>query len=200
MFEKRARHKTREDRYEPKAKKSKQDKGQEKDTKRTTSRRLKKRDKNKPKKDGAELMRNFSSKSIGQDRLTFRPSYGLGLFNNGRSSDPTTSGVPDLAFSEMDSLQQNEKRRHTTEKELAIAKSRQKEKRKTSKPVEDISAFFNQFRKPLHEINVENGQKRSRHIKSFATQEKSICVHQCVAPALFELRKLVRNEILTKSV
>jgi hypothetical protein len=67
--------------------------------------------------------------------------------------------VPDLAFSEMDSLRNSERNRHTTEMELAVAKSRQKEIRKASQPVEDISAFVNQFRKPLHEIDLINGQR-----------------------------------------
>jgi hypothetical protein len=59
----------------------------------------------------------------------------------------------------MDSLRHNERSRNPTEKELAVAKSRKKEKSKASKPVEDISAFFNQFRKPLHEINLNNRQQ-----------------------------------------
>jgi hypothetical protein len=66
----------------------------------------------------------------------------------------------------MDSLRNNEKNRNTTEKELAVAKSRQKEKRKASKPVQDISSFFNQFRKPLQEINLNNRQQTK-----FATAE-----------------------------
>lgn len=67
-FEKRARHKTREDRYEPKAKEDKTKKTGE--TKRTVTKSAKKKSNRKPKKDGEELMRDFTSKSIGQDRLT----------------------------------------------------------------------------------------------------------------------------------
>lgn len=67
-FEKRARHKTREDRYEPKTKEHKADKTEER--KRTTTKRTKKKSSRKRKKDGEELMRDFTSKSIGHDRLT----------------------------------------------------------------------------------------------------------------------------------
>jgi hypothetical protein len=77
-FEKRARHKTREDRYEPKTKSPKLEKDtkeKEKDINRTTSKRMKKSDRSKLKKDGGELMRNFSSKSIGQERLTVCMSF-----------------------------------------------------------------------------------------------------------------------------
>jgi hypothetical protein len=66
-FEKRARHKTREDRYEPKKKETKSKKA------RGGKSSKQKRDKSSQKagrKSGADLVHNFSSKSIGQDRLT----------------------------------------------------------------------------------------------------------------------------------
>jgi hypothetical protein len=67
-FEKRARHKTREDRYEPKKKdtKSKQARG----GKSSKKKREKSSQKRAGRKSGADLVHNFSSKSIGQDRLT----------------------------------------------------------------------------------------------------------------------------------
>ena len=91
-FEKRARHKTREDRYEPKVKSSKVEKDdKERETRRSTSKRLKKNDRNKPKKDGGELMRNFSSKSIGQERLTVGIfiEHHLHVLTIGRSVHPS---------------------------------------------------------------------------------------------------------------
>ena len=66
-FEKRARHKTLEDRYEPKKKDTKSKKA------RGGKSSKKKRDKSSQKasrKSSAGLVHNFSSKSIGQDRLT----------------------------------------------------------------------------------------------------------------------------------
>jgi hypothetical protein len=67
-FEKRARHKTLEDRYEPKKKdtKSKQARG----GKSSKKKREKSSQKRAGRKSGADLVHNFSSKSIGQDRLT----------------------------------------------------------------------------------------------------------------------------------
>lgn len=68
-FEKRARHKTREDRYEPKEKVKKCRNDEE--CKRPRKKREKKGDRKRAaKKAGEDLMRNFSSKSIGQNRLT----------------------------------------------------------------------------------------------------------------------------------
>lgn len=72
-FEKRARHKTREDRYDPNKEKSRnrKEKEVEEAEKQPRKRREKKSDKRKAaKKAGEDLMNNFSSKSIGQDRLT----------------------------------------------------------------------------------------------------------------------------------
>jgi hypothetical protein len=80
-FEKEARRKTREDRYEPKKKdtKSKNTRGK----KSSKKKREKKSDRKiSGRKSGADLAHNFSSKSIGQDRLTvsiIRISVGPGL-------------------------------------------------------------------------------------------------------------------------
>lgn len=106
VFEKRTRHKTREDLYEPNEK--------HKSSKKDSEEKLRRKKKEKKsgrrkaaKKAGEDLMHNFSSKSIGQDRLTvsisissllqqtdkantweMRPSHGPGLFKNGRASSP----------------------------------------------------------------------------------------------------------------
>jgi hypothetical protein len=70
-FEKRARHKTKEDRYDPKKKRSKSEKATEK----KRSKPKKKGDRKKAaKKAGEDLIRNFTSKNIGQERLTVRSS------------------------------------------------------------------------------------------------------------------------------
>lgn len=103
-FERRARHKTREDRYDPN-KKNKQKKGGEDDKRQKKKKETKSERRKANKRAGEDLMRNFSSKSIGQERLTvsnkfpcnikksltfsqIRPNSGLGLFNNGRTSSP----------------------------------------------------------------------------------------------------------------
>jgi hypothetical protein len=70
-FDKRPRHKTKEDRYEPKKKHAKSEKTAEK----KRSKLEKKGDrKNAAKKAGEDLIRNFTSKNIGQERLTVRGS------------------------------------------------------------------------------------------------------------------------------
>jgi hypothetical protein len=69
VFEKRARHKTREDRYEPKKKVKRRQNDEEGN--RPRKKREKKGDRKKAaKKAGEDLVRKFSSKSIGQERLT----------------------------------------------------------------------------------------------------------------------------------
>lgn len=69
-FEKRARHKTREDLYEPKKKKEKKSR-KNGDEQRPKQKRQKKGDRKKAAKKASEnLMHNFQSKNIGQERLT----------------------------------------------------------------------------------------------------------------------------------
>lgn len=65
-FERRARHKTKEDRYEPKSRTEKQ--GKERKSKPRTEKKGERRKASK--KTGEDLMRNFESKYIGNDRLT----------------------------------------------------------------------------------------------------------------------------------
>jgi hypothetical protein len=73
IFERRPRHKTREDRYEPNKKAKKGSKDDEE--RRLKKKKEKKGDRKKAaKKAGEDLMRNFSSKRISQERLT------VGLF------------------------------------------------------------------------------------------------------------------------
>jgi hypothetical protein len=65
-FEKRARHKTREDRYEPKKEtKSKKARGGK-----SSKKKREKSSQKAGRKSGTDLVHNFSSKSISQDRLT----------------------------------------------------------------------------------------------------------------------------------
>jgi len=68
-FKKRARHKTREDRYEPRKDRIK---GEHREKEKEPKRKREKQGdrKNAAKKAGEDLINNFSSKSIGQERLT----------------------------------------------------------------------------------------------------------------------------------
>ena len=72
-YEKRDRHKTREDRYELKKKKKKHKSDKPDGERKPKKKREKKGDKKRAsKKAGEDLMNNFSSKSVAQDRLTVR--------------------------------------------------------------------------------------------------------------------------------
>lgn len=134
-FEKRKRHKTRDDRYEPTARKRKQ-LGEERTEKPTRKRPTTRR--NAVRSSGAQLMEKFASKSVGKERLTVRPLCDVGIFKHGRASlDNKHRGLPDLAFSEMEFLRcpkgrvatagkassrhetQEELRRHRTQNEVS---------------------------------------------------------------------------------
>jgi hypothetical protein len=97
-FERRARHKTREDRYEPKKKVKKRSKdGEERSLRK---KREKKGDRKKAaKKAGEGLMRNFSSKSIGQERLTVGVDRIVELWH--RADSIRSAHLEDSAFSKM---------------------------------------------------------------------------------------------------
>lgn len=69
VFEKRARHKTREDRYEPK-KEKKSFEGKDWEKRPRTKRAKKGDEKRAARKAGENLINNFTSKSIRQERLT----------------------------------------------------------------------------------------------------------------------------------
>ncbi|TEY40393.1 hypothetical protein BOTCAL_0433g00030 [Botryotinia calthae] len=145
-FEKRARHKTREDRYDTKGKR---DKAEAVD-KPLRTRREKRGDRKKAAKKASEdLMSNFASNKIGQDRLTVRPSNGPGIFQNGRaSSPPRRRGLPDLTFSEMEFLQRSGKKSHINDS-IVVPKSRVKEKRKAVRAQDEIAEFFKPSKTPI---------------------------------------------------
>ncbi|QSZ29146.1 hypothetical protein DSL72_003657 [Monilinia vaccinii-corymbosi] len=149
-FEKRARHKTREDRYETKRKVGKADVVE----KPIRMRREKKGDRRKAARKASEdLMNNFASNKIGQDRLTARPSNGPGIFQNGRaSSPPRRRGLPDLAFSEMEFLQRSRKKDHLNDT-IIVPKSHVKEKRKAAREQDEIATFFKPSKTPIRDNN-----------------------------------------------
>ncbi|CZR50496.1 uncharacterized protein PAC_00369 [Phialocephala subalpina] len=176
-FERRARYKTREDKYEPKT----EDKRAKKDGTERKSRRKKEKKSDRRKtarKSGEELMQNFSSKSIGQERLTVRPTQGLGLFNNGRASSPARRrGLSDLAFSEMNFLQHSNRHPQVEQKTKTSSKSREKEKRKASRAQEEITEFFRPSRKPLEETHP-NKEDRRKTSSSKPTEKRSVNIKQ----------------------
>ncbi|ROW11402.1 hypothetical protein VMCG_01571 [Cytospora schulzeri] len=145
-FEKRARRKTRDDRYDTlktddvgKKKKSRTKAGKQ-------SRR--KRDKL---SSAREVMSNFNSNAILNDRITMQPSLRPGLFDNGRASK---NQLPDLTFHEMAFLKQPRR-----EPQKPISRSREKERRRSERELEEVSAFF--LHKNLPESHDASGRKQT---------------------------------------
>ncbi|KAL8732659.1 MAG: hypothetical protein Q9166_002635, partial [cf. Caloplaca sp. 2 TL-2023] len=83
-YEKRSRHKTREDRYVLKTDK---DRTTTKKHERKAQAKSKKRRKG-VQKSGAALMHKFSARNVEPDRLTLRTAVPVGLFGKGRASSP----------------------------------------------------------------------------------------------------------------
>ncbi|KAL2003501.1 hypothetical protein VTN02DRAFT_3596 [Thermoascus thermophilus] len=95
-FEKRARHKTRHDRYEPKAQK------REKSKERRSDNGKKRRSTRKSCRKHSSIGKNFSASNVKQNRLTANPNDKLGIFRKGKTSSPVKPReLPDLTFSEM---------------------------------------------------------------------------------------------------
>ncbi|KAF7186242.1 hypothetical protein HII31_12428 [Pseudocercospora fuligena] len=176
-FERRARHKTRPDRYEPKIKKPRKDREKKDKSKRRKGRRS---------GDGARtagLIQSFQlNHGPRNERLTLRPGANGGIFKHGRASAPMAAngaGLPDLVFNEMKFLQRP--REHQDELPRGEAKKPTKKSRKDIRD-EEISAYF---RRPGV---AEQGGKGASHVASTrdsATgrpQERSIHVAD-IAPA-----------------
>ncbi|OBT88809.1 hypothetical protein VE02_03182 [Pseudogymnoascus sp. 03VT05] len=158
-FEKRSRHKTKDDRYESKKARKHVDEN-EKPAKRKTI-KVKRGDAVKASRKAAEdLINGFRPKNVSQDRLTIRP--GTGIFKNGRASSPSRNrGLPDLAFSEMQFLKQSSRKPPESEREVIISKSGQKTKRERERARNEISNYFVPVRQPLQEANINLGRESS---------------------------------------
>ncbi|OBT56485.1 hypothetical protein VE04_04984 [Pseudogymnoascus sp. 24MN13] len=158
-FEKRGRHKTKEDRYESKKARKHADEDDRPAKKKTI--KVKRGDAAKAsKKAGEDLINGFRPKNVSQDRLTIRP--GTGIFKNGRASSPSRSrGLPDLAFSEMQFLKQSNRKPPESENEVIISKSGQKTKRERERARNEISNYFVPVRQALQEANINHRRDAS---------------------------------------
>ncbi|KAL3423905.1 hypothetical protein PVAG01_05652 [Phlyctema vagabunda] len=149
-FAKRKRHKTRESRYEPNQKSRALE---EKSVDRPRRKKARQVDASRAARQaGEELMRNFSSKNVSNERVTLRPPVGFGIFNNGRasSSNPRRE-LPDLAFSEMEFLRNS---RHSYMLDDEPIQSVMHEKANQAQdylPAEKSNFFANSKRSPLKE-------------------------------------------------
>ncbi|KAI1382320.1 hypothetical protein F4677DRAFT_23002 [Hypoxylon crocopeplum] len=134
-FEKRPRRKTREDKYETKKKRDrKQDDALGHDD--NQRKRRKRASKKKPMTSSKHVVSNFTSGAVLNDRITVQPHLKPGLFDNGRAS--RREPISDLAFSEMQFL----KHQKRSSQPKALSKSRQRDKRRESREMEEVSSFF----------------------------------------------------------
>ncbi|KAG7058780.1 hypothetical protein JMJ77_0006151 [Colletotrichum scovillei] len=119
-FEKRTRHKTREDRYDSRKK--------QKEKRRRAPEETTRRSEDVPKKpilSGRDVMNNFQPEAVLNDRLTLQPCLTPGLFQNGQISSPKPVG--DLAYNSMISVEQPPSRECMWQRQQRLeAKARQR--------------------------------------------------------------------------
>ncbi|KAL9016098.1 MAG: hypothetical protein Q9185_006534 [Variospora sp. 1 TL-2023] len=152
-YERRPRHKTREDRYELKENKKRNTSKADEKAARPKSKKSKKRNE----KSGAALMHGFSAACVDSDRLTLKAPKGLGLFGKGRASSPVRRrGLPDLSFSELDFLN----RRRDTPKEDPPAKQLRRKRDKVADTEAKISRFFAPPEERRHEAATSSSPRK----------------------------------------
>ncbi|KAI0468664.1 hypothetical protein F4859DRAFT_197293 [Xylaria cf. heliscus] len=132
IFERRPRHKTKADKYD--IKKSGDCKRREKDE---NYPRRSKRSKRGPIVTGKNVMKNFTSEAVFNDRITVQANMKPGLFNNKRV--PKEHVITDLSFSEMPFPIHQE---HDIPQQKGLSSSRLRERRRESRELEQISSFF----------------------------------------------------------
>ncbi|SLM40131.1 hypothetical protein LPUS_10824 [Lasallia pustulata] len=151
-YERRLRHKTRDDRYEKK---------QDKKLAKTRAKKTMRKDGKRKRKaiSGAAVAHAFKAKNVTQDRLTLNPVRKVGLFKKGRASSPVRrKGLPDLTFSEMTFL--STRRGRDRENEEVANGNKRRRKDKVADAEEEISRFFTSTRFPTAESDAEICQTR----------------------------------------
>ncbi|KAI1659896.1 hypothetical protein F4813DRAFT_327871 [Daldinia decipiens] len=135
-FEKRPRRKTREDKYETKKRKRNREEGSTVDHSNHRGKKRKKVDKRKSMASSKNVMNNFTSNAVLNERITVQPHLKPGLFDNGRSSKKQP--ISDLTFSDMQFLKQQS----SNIQPKILSKSRMREKRREDREMEEVSSFF----------------------------------------------------------
>ncbi|KAI1454349.1 hypothetical protein F4805DRAFT_323600 [Annulohypoxylon moriforme] len=135
-FEKRPRHKTKEDKYETKKKKRDHEREGSGSYEEHRRKKRKKANKRKSMASSKNIVNNFTSDAVLNDRITVQPHLRPGLFENGRTSKKQP--ISDLAFSGMQFLRHQ--KRNPQPKPLS--KSRLREKRREDRELEEVSSFF----------------------------------------------------------
>ncbi|KAI1470092.1 uncharacterized protein F4812DRAFT_313816 [Daldinia caldariorum] len=137
-FEKKPRRKTREDKYEMKKREHshKERHAMPRSNHHHRDKMRKKTEKRKSMASSKNVMDNFTSNAVLNDRITVQPHLKPGLFDNGRTS--TKQPISDLTFSGMQFL----KNQSNTAGPKAVSKSRLREKRREDREMEEVSSFF----------------------------------------------------------
>ncbi|POR31974.1 Uncharacterized protein TPAR_07801 [Tolypocladium paradoxum] len=130
-FCKRPRRRTRHDRYE--TKKHTEGRGETDAREQPRSKRRKDRRKQ-VLRCGREVMNNFASDAVSNQRVTMKPNLTIGLFLNGRSSTPAQH----LTFHDMDFADRSKGADETKR----LSKSRSKDQRRRERELQEESDFF----------------------------------------------------------
>ncbi|KAK3675760.1 hypothetical protein LTR78_004401 [Recurvomyces mirabilis] len=169
-YERRPRHKTKADRYEPKKRHERQHSPREKPaSKRRASHRSV--DSGRP----TGVVQSFQLKNGPKNsRLTLKPDLTAGIFRHGRASaqvPPGGAGLPDLVFNEMRFLQKPKDHQDKTparpDNEAATKKDRQQRRE------EEISAYFTVGRDA-----AQHDHPRQRNSRDPPCKEKGHRLHQ----------------------
>ncbi|KAF3033595.1 hypothetical protein E8E11_000839 [Didymella keratinophila] len=155
------RRKTRADKYDVGAKKAKVQNEDQRPSRKSESKKSKRKSRRrKDEKTHNGIGQEFQAKNVSKERLTLKPSEKIGLFSKSRTSTSIKGrGLPDLVFSEMKFLRNNDGRKdHTTQ--APDAKKKRKKDHARNKE-EDISAFFTTAPPALADTDA-NAQAKSR--------------------------------------
>ncbi|KAK5131424.1 hypothetical protein LTR08_000960 [Meristemomyces frigidus] len=147
-YEKRARHKTRLDRYEPKSKERREERKERKEREAREERKSRpKRRKSHRSGDGGRtsgMVQSFQLKNGPKNnRLTLKPEATAGLFKHGRASAQAVGrggGLPDLVFNEMRFLQRPKDHQDELPNDGDARPTTKNDRKKEHE--EDISAYF----------------------------------------------------------
>ncbi|KAL1657310.1 hypothetical protein SLS61_000356 [Didymella pomorum] len=160
-YARKSRRKTRADKYNVGSKNAKtQDEGQ-RPSRRSDSRKSKRKSRRrKDEKNHNGIGREFQARNVAKERLTLKPSEKIGLFSKGRTSTSVRGrGLPDLVFSKMKFLRNNDEGKDHTTQAPDAQKKRKKDHARTIE--EDISTFFTTARPALEDTDA-NAQAKSR--------------------------------------
>ncbi|KAI0911665.1 hypothetical protein F4823DRAFT_560779 [Ustulina deusta] len=135
-FEKRPRHKTRPDKYDTKQLRGRKRRGKVPDQDEDQPRGSKSK-KEKHVLTGKNVMKNFTSEAVTNDRITVQPNLKPGLFNNKRV--PKEHPITDLSFSEMPFPAHQE---CDIPQHKGLSSSRLRERQRENRELERISSFF----------------------------------------------------------